>query len=514
VITSRACRAALLGWLALIACRRPLGHEAAPLDGSAPATPDAGEPGRSADASPSDLPIEAPASDCRMSTSDTLLADPTGGPCRFRTLGEALAMTGARWKRVIASGTFESETFPLVVPAGVTLTGHPEALDPGGARIVFTGKAEELITLRAGATLAGLTVENRGGDDGAAAVSCTSGPVTIRSVELIGTGGGSALRTGMQLGRAYEDDCSATVERLKVRGFGSGLEGIAAGPSTITDTTFEDNLTALTVTAARLVMSRVTIRGRPGAAALGFSIYADTDKRGAVVEASDLIIEDTAIAIDLSAGAPYVAPRLSIDGAQILRSGDGIRVAGGSLEITVSQILASRGHGVTIAGGQVALGDVEIAAGGATGLVIEKGEQLETQLTLVNNRIHGNQLGPGETVGGIFFAAPATLVRFTGNDLHGNAGHQLGFGARPSVGERWSLGVSSCDSFTVNRIRCYAPGQVGIAVSSPLPTVVDVQGTAWQNAAPAPLVDWLGSGSAGNSVRLADAPCPSGGTCP
>ena len=112
------------------------------------------------------------------------------------------------------------------------------------------------------------------------------------------------------------------------------------------------------------------------------------------------------------------------------------------------------------------------------------------------------------------FASPVTLVRFTGNRLAGNAGHQLGFADRPSGGENWTLGTASCDSLTVNRIDCYAPGQVGILISSALPTLVQVRGTAWQNLSPALSTDWTRAGSAANAVVLVDPPCPPVTTCP
>jgi len=508
VTTSPVRRAASLGLLSLLACSRPIGSDQpTSLDASSPTAPDAVVDGTS------EAPCPGP--------PDALFADPAGGPCAYRTLGEALAAAGAQGKRVLARGTFENEHFPLVVPAGVTLEQAPLASDR--ARIVFGGPtaqtAGEAIALGARAALVRIVVENRGGYDSAAAVSCATGPVTIREVELVGTGGGTTLGSGVLIGRTDNDDCSATIDRLTVRGFGDGLGALAGEglPSSIGASTFEDNATGMTITTARVTMSGVAIRGTPnGVARVGLSIYADAQRHGAVVEVDRLSIDDMATtAIDIGGGRPDVEPRVFIEAGAISGSGgDAIRMTGGLLDLTGSRILNSGGHGVAMAGGELRLAGVDVVGSGAAGVVIDRGLEAEARVRLESVQVHGNQLGAGETVGGILFAGPATLVGFAGNRIFANAGHQLGFAARPTVGDTWTLGTPGCDATGMNRIHCYAPGHVGIFISSALPTVVEVQGTAWPIAAPVPTSDWLSTGSGGNAVRLIDQPCPPVSACP
>ncbi len=189
-----------------------------------------------------------PACLCRIPT-DAIRVDAAAAPgllartgadqpsqCRFAKLGDALAYAKDVWMpahgdapatvRAVgapAPGTpvvFGAESFPLVIPSGVTLS---TAASPTPADWVISANPDasvDVIQLHDGATIEGFTVRSvsaRG--DGIAAATCGSTtPPAIRSVIVEG---GAQVARGVSVSGA----CGALLERVDVSGAtGAALE--------------------------------------------------------------------------------------------------------------------------------------------------------------------------------------------------------------------------------------------------------------------------------------------------
>lgn len=168
---------------------------------------------------------ETPACACPAADGAVVWADPAGGTgphaptgagapvaCRFPTLAAALDGRGSATTVQLSAGTFGAElTFPVAVPAGVTLRGASAA----ETSLVGPSAAAPLVVLGGGARLEGLSLAaaDRTVVPNSAAVplACPAGsPVSLADVQVDAGGFADGITVG--------GECQASLSRVGVTG--------------------------------------------------------------------------------------------------------------------------------------------------------------------------------------------------------------------------------------------------------------------------------------------------------
>jgi hypothetical protein len=157
------------------------------------------------------------------------------------------------------------------------------------------------------------------------------------------------------------------------------------------------------------------------------------------------------------------------------------------------------------------LADLSIHGNASTGVEMEP----SSSLSMTNLDVTGNfPSASGATdIGGIRFNGGVLRAGgFTGNHVHSNGSHQLGFTAghdAAALGNTdWDISQSACGS--TNQVSCYANGKLGIYTSSSA-TVgfkVNATGTSWEHN---PAI--AGTDFSNTSITVA-SPCAAITTCP
>ena len=295
---------------------------------------------------------------CGAPTGNDLYVDPVAGggwagraptgaqqpaSCRFKTLGQALAVAPSGRRVVAASNslpaTFSGETFPLVVPAGVTLTTGG-ATPPPSFKISFAGAsaamAERAISLGDGARLSGFILENGGGSNNAVGLACTTGPATVERVRLTGSSGAAIMRLGVQVG-SDSVACQLTASDVTVEGFESGVSVLGQLAAT-----------GLVVRGSRFV--GLEVEGAAATATLGAGTKLDGNGTGGLRVLDGATVTGTGVSASNNGNA----------------SGglnDGLRVVGGSLTLHQSTIDNNEGRGLFLDSGTVVLDDGSVMRG-------------------------------------------------------------------------------------------------------------------------------------------------------
>jgi hypothetical protein len=375
---------------------------------------------------------------CGAPAADAVYVDPVAGggssgrpatgaalpaSCRFKTLTEGLAATGGARLRVVATAaaspvSFAAETFPLRLPAGVTVTTAAATPDPAAYKILFAGTsasgADAAVILGAGASLVGLSLENGGGNPQAVAVACTTGAVTLRGVRLAGTGGGSTMRLGLAVGSDAADPCQLAAQDLVVDGFDVGAR--VYRKLTATNLVVRNSVhigvyipaTAGTDPEVILTGGEVTSSGEAGIvqetgalAITGTNVHGNT-QRGLEVEGADSsatlgpgtrLDGNRTGGLRVSGGATVVGTGISASGNTMSSGGinDGVRIESGSLTLHQATIENNEGRGLGMEGGTAIIDDGsvlrnngrnsgasairykqgDLTVGGATGAVVK-----------------------------------------------------------------------------------------------------------------------------------------------
>jgi hypothetical protein len=165
--------------------------------------------------------------------------------CSYATLTAAMSAANAGLNyasstRVISAGgtpaapaVFGAETFPLLIPCGVSLTTTDDpalgggGFNPASAIILFNSSiADHAITLRG--PISGFTVQNAGASTGSA-LTCHTDNASVDTVRLDGLNGSLRLTTGLLVAGA----CSGTFSKIEVRNFsGQGVLVNSTSPDT------------------------------------------------------------------------------------------------------------------------------------------------------------------------------------------------------------------------------------------------------------------------------------------
>jgi hypothetical protein len=377
--------------------------------------------------------------------NDTGASAPSGADapasCRFKTLKRALMALDATRTRVVAKSAAPpvsfttGETFPLVVPAGATLTTADATPTPANYTITFNATtATEAVTLAAGATLAGFTLSNQGGAMGASSVVCRAGAVTLRNVILVGGAPAAATKqaVGLAIGTGASDTCTGTFTGLTVSGFAAGVrvETATTTPAQLNDSTLRDDTTGLWLVAGPVTSSRLTIdKSASGAASDGVLVAGASATVAPSLQATDLTVRGvTSQGLDVTMPANTAAPVLTLVGGRIENTTSfGVRLAGGALSMTGTTVTgAGTGStglidGVAILGGSAALKQIRVEQSRGRGVSQQGGTLvLDDDARIRNNGAGLAASGIRHVAGTLTIGSPsAAPVEISGNAYNG-----------------------------------------------------------------------------------------------
>jgi hypothetical protein len=362
---------------------------------------------------------------CPDPSATQLFVDPVGGndtativpngaskpaACRFRTLTKALTAVTTTRKKLVALTTtppasFSAETFPLMIPAGVTVTTGDTTPAPGNYTLVFNGaSATAGVVLASGAVLEGFIVQAGSGNPAAAALSCSAGAVTVRASNIIG--GAAAAVTKPATGIAVGGSCTAALQDLEVRTFrvGVSVASTATAASTISDSTLRDDGTtgagaALLLAAGKLTATKLTInKSTAGSASWGVVLEGSSATSAPALTATDLTIAALPQpGLELRTGA--AAPSATVTTGNIaagLVAEVGVRTSAGTLALTGVTVHGAASDGLRVSGGVVSLGaGCHLDDNGRDGLRVESGTMVGTTFGASGNTGDGASISNG-----------------------------------------------------------------------------------------------------------------------
>jgi hypothetical protein len=346
---------------------------------------------------------------------------PTGidspASCRFLTLGKGLSMA-ASGNRVVAKSTnipadFASETFPLNVPANVTLTTADTVLTPANFNIKFNGGSGiHGVILANNSVFEGYTVQNAGGDSMSAAVVISGTGAIVDTVVLDGTGGGTTLGFGVGIGPAGQGMINNAVISGFNRGVGVQTTGAA---STILNSTIDANAIGIDVQLGTLTATTVTING---GASDGVFLN-PLAGMSATFNGSALTIKGMSGAGIEAAPTGGGAASFTVTSGDIgTNGGSGLLLTGGgSGTIGAVNVHDNTGAGAKMSGGSLTLGSggtTTVQKNGANGATVTGGTLTLGAATLTNNT------GDGVTLSG-----GSTLLPNTGASITSNTGNGI-----------------------------------------------------------------------------------------
>ncbi len=416
----------------------------------------------------------SPACNCPANTGTTLFVDsasgsdattqgvwPTGiqspAQCRFGTLtfalakaaaGDTVEATGATPMTFTRQNTGNSETFPITVPAKVTLTTSDATPTPANFVIAFDdGTAASAVTLASGATIQGYEITAAsGGNTAASALSCNSGPVTVNTVDLEGGGGGVTLTDGLDA----SGTCAAAATGLTANGFSAhGVSHSSSGSSSFTTASIGSsaakNGVGVLVSAGAVTFTNGTIQDSSGT---GLDVTAGTvNATGLAVTANGQV--GVSVGVSGGAGPTVTLTDGSVGGNGLAGGGaDGIDILAGTLTVNGTPVTGSGVNGLAISGGNAALGQDANGTGAS---------------------FDGNGVNTGVSAG---ISVSGGTLAATGADASGNKGSGLAItGGTAVTFTGGSLGNDAAG------VAYGGNGYDGLYVSAPNGTAIAVHGT-------------------------------------
>ncbi|HUB06430.1 MAG TPA: right-handed parallel beta-helix repeat-containing protein, partial [Myxococcales bacterium] len=358
---------------------------------------------------------------------------PTGlqspAQCSFGTLTNALAVAGGAGgaQTVEAEGTppatftkqatGNSETFPITVPAGVTLTTTDPTPNPVDFVVSFddTAAPHAVILGGAGAAIQGFTIANAGGNAAADALSCTTGAVTVNAVDVDGQAHGSLSRlsTGFTVGGT----CAVTANDLQVsdtaaQGLALTGTGTSAFGATAGLQVFQNDVGIAITGSGHFTFTNATVESGSGA---GVIINPGTGAPPTVTFVDGLVTDNAGDGIDLVLGS------LTLDGTGVTVNGlNGLNVTGGTVTIAPDSAGANASFddnglnnavsaGLNVAGGTVTATGADVSGNMGSGVSVTGGTSVTlTGVTLGNDAAGATYAGNG--FDGLYVLAPATTT--------------------------------------------------------------------------------------------------------
>ena len=313
---------------------------------------------------------------------------PTGAQtppaCRFATLTYGLTKVGSPGRVVAISATvpasFGSETFPLMIPAGVSLVTADATPTASDYVIAYSGGVGSVVTLGDDTLLRGFSINATGG--AGSMVSCTKGTVTLDTLLL---NGGGAVGNGLEVGTT----CSATLQSVSVVDFAAAALSVStSGTVNITGGLLSASLMGLLQTNGNVTASGLAVQSN---GQYGLRLAPSTS------------------------GAPSLTltGQTTVDNNGTTGSFAGISVGKGVLSVTNAQVAGNGGPGIELASsGPYTLTNVQVSNNAKSGVSLTSGVLTASTLSATGNT------GDGVTVGG----GSLTLTNPT---LSSNAGNGL-----------------------------------------------------------------------------------------
>jgi hypothetical protein len=378
----------------------------------------------------------------------TGVSSPPG--CSFKTLRQGLAATGATKVTMagqpipgtlVRFGAESGETFPLDVPAGVTLSSPPDS-DPRDWVIdAEESSASAILVVHEGATIRGITLRKIAGTarpatagvGAAIELSCASAtPVLLENIRI----DTDALSYGVKAA----SKCDAVL-----------TSPVIAGPRAAA--LYVDGETASVTT---------TVIG--GAFAAGIS--GDVDVHGVLLRGGKLELKSAAdTTFDPRTGVFGGSPPLVVSG----NSGNGVRVERNGKDtqtnLGLDRIVVSANAGAGIylnvsSGSLASITHVDLRSNGASPYYTDTGTNPETIRS-----------AGGLVITGSF--TPATLT-FKGNLVRNNTGEQIGIYRAGTI----DLSGDACDA-TANVYTCVPPESAFAIWASPDVSQISVLKSFW-----------------------------------
>ena len=372
---------------------------------------------------------------------------PTGiqspAACRYASLTNGLTKVGLPGRVIAIStnlpATFAGETFPLRIPAGVTVM-TADAVFNAADYVIDASTGGPAITLDSGSALEGFTVD--AGGPAASLVSCSAGGAVLQTLVLDGKG----LATD---GIDVLGSCAPTIVNVNVaRLTGTALQVTSTGSTSVTAGSFNTSSIGVEQTAGAVSLTSLSILdnsqigvlvpgnavGTPSLTMTGGDVVignlAGIDIESGALSASDLTVQQNTggSGIQLNSGGAH---QLSVTTVNT-NGGFGVGLTSGSL--TAPGLVANNNgsHGVLVSGGTLTTTGTILTQNGGRGLAMSGGTVSVTGGTLSGNAlagviatggtltISGTELTANGTYGVHLTGATAVLL---GANIHDNSGN-------------------------------------------------------------------------------------------
>jgi hypothetical protein len=373
---------------------------------------------------------------------------PTGNQfpknCRFGTLGKGLSLAGSGQRVVatseagIVSMDFASETFPLTVPAGVTVTTSEGIAQTGKYIVHFDGGAGGGFIMGSNSVLEALEIVNAGGSGSATLVSVPGTNVTIDSVILEGTGG-TVLNSGISVSGAGQ----ALVTGATVDGFVTGVSVASSSglATTLASSTVSGNSTGLAVSNGTLTTTSSTVNANT----VGVAISAAASALSTLNGTSLTVSNSGGLGISQSASGGTAALNLT-SGDVHHNNGGGISVSSGTATIGAVQVhdnAASTGITLSTAGTSTITG-ATVSSNGSSGIAQSAGT-----LTISGSTVSSNATTGITVTGGTLTIGTTSVTGNTTDGLQVAAG-TVAVGTGAKFDSNMVNGINITGSVTMN----------------------------------------------------------------
>jgi hypothetical protein len=348
----------------------------------------------------------------------------TPASCRYASLTKGLAVVGSPGRVIAISAvlpvSFGGESFPLAIPASVSLLTADAAFNPADYAIAFGG-GTTAVTLANGSALRGFSVVASG--NAQALVSCSTGSVVLDTLLLNGNG---SVTDGFDV----TGTCSASTNGVGIE----NLTGVALNVTSSAISTINGGallraaigllLTTGTVNATGLTVESNSVDGillpnsGPGSATLSLAsqTVVSANNVGVDIEKGSLSALDSSLSGNLGGAGLLLNSTGSHQLMTVTANGngaEGVQISAGTATLTGVTLNQNSGRGLSMSGGVVAVSGGTIDANVQTGLLASAGTLTVQDATeLAGNGINGLQLT----------GATATIA---GASLHDNAANGL-----------------------------------------------------------------------------------------
>jgi hypothetical protein len=294
--------------------------------------------------------------------------------CRLKTLSKAAVTAVNSGNKIIAitqtlPGVF-TESAPLNIQGGVTLTTDDATPNPINYRINYTGSSGAAVVLGSGSAVSGFTIGN--GNTAAnlsnpsVGISCTAGTVTVSRMALEGTNasGNNMMATGLQIGIMPINTCTGTFSNISVDGFATNVfVSTSAGVAPVLTSVQAFNTLAgnvgMLVEAGTVTTTDLVINSHTPGTFVGYGVIV---RPGSPITVANYLGTSTSVqntsndAIWLDTVGGMLAPQATLTSPVITSPtgagvASGIVVEGGTLNITgTGQITSPDHYGLEVSG--------------------------------------------------------------------------------------------------------------------------------------------------------------------